>query len=196
MKIDLKKNLKELAARSEAITEFAAATWVGPSGMNAKGQRPEDNWRRGAGVGLLVGGAPSAILTQPLASAAAREGVIYRKRDAAKDSLRMGVGTVGGAMAGGTAGMAAQLFIPKLRGRAGAYAPLVGQLAGVTAGLFGGYKWAKGANRDRINDAKLDRMKTKMASAYIANEIKRQAAAGATEGSISYDQVLKKTKGQ
>jgi len=181
---NLKPVLRELAARSEKLTELAAS-WVGPSGMNAKGQRPEDNWGRAAGMGILVGGAPGAVLTQPLASASAKEGVIYRKRDAATDSLRLGAGGVGGALAGGMAGLAAQRFIPRLHGRAGAYAPVIGNLAGMAAGLVGGYKWAKGANDGRIKDAKLDRMKTKMASAYISDQIKKQIAKGQTEGTIS-----------
>ena len=162
---NLKPALRELAARSEQITELAS--WVGPSGMNSKGQRPEDNWGRAAGVGLLVGGAPGAILTQPLAAQASREGVVYGKRDAAKDSLRMSGGAFAGSLAGSLAGLGAQRFIPKLHGRAGAYAPIVGSLAGMAGGLLGGYKWAKGANTDRINEAKMDRMKTKMASAYV-----------------------------
>jgi hypothetical protein len=170
---NLKPALRELAARSEQITELAAPAWVGPSGMNSKGQRPEGNWGRAAGMGLLVGGAPGAILTQPLAATAAREGVIYRKRDAATDALRTSFGGIAGSLAGKAAGIAAQRFIPGL-GRAGAYAPLAGSLAGVAGGLYGGYQWAKGANNSRIGEAKMDRMKTKMASAYVNDQIKKR----------------------
>lgn len=176
---NLKLQLRELAARSERVVELAS-NWVGPSGVNSKGQRPEDNWRRGAGMGFLIGGAPGAILTQPLASKSAENKVIYRKRDAAGDSARMGVGSLGGGIVGAASGLAAQRFIPQLHGRVGAVVPLAATLAGSLAGLGAGYKWAKGANENRINEARVDRVKTGMASAYLNDQMKKRNARTAT----------------
>jgi hypothetical protein len=167
---NLKLQLRELAARSERVVELAS-NWVGPSGVNSKGQRPEDNWRRGAGMGLLIGGVPGAILTQPLASKSAENKVIYRKRDAATDSLRIAGGGLAGGMLGSVAGRLAA------RGSAGpSLLPLVGNIAGLGAGLFGGYKWAKGASENRINEARVDRVKTGMASAYLNDQMKKRNA--------------------
>jgi hypothetical protein len=176
--MNLKLQLRELAARSERVVELAN-NWVGPSGMNAKGQRPEDNWKRSAGMGLLVGGAPGALLTQRNAAASRDAGVIYRKRDAAADSGRVVTGGLAGGLVGAAAGLGAQRFIPKLHGKLGTFVPLAGTIAGNLAGLAGGYAWANKAGDRRIAEARIDRAKTKMATAYMVDQMKKRQAAAA-----------------
>lgn len=160
LETNLKPALRELAARSERIVELAAS-WVGPSGMNAKGQRPEDNWKRAAGMGLLGGGPIGVFVSQPLAARADRSNVIYRKRDAGVDALKVAaIGTAGqvvGSLAANRAGL----------GKKGAIASALG---GMALGSFGGYSWAKRSNERRIAEANLDRKKTRMAAAWMAQQ--------------------------
>jgi hypothetical protein len=144
---DAKLALKELAAQA-VLVELAA---------NAKGQRPEDNWKRAAGMGFLVGGPTGMILTQPNANESERAGVVYGKRNAAGDVLRTGVGAAGGSIAGNIAGMATGgAFSKNARAIHGADMgkvmrhAQVGNLAGGVAGLGLGYLWARKANKGRI----------------------------------------------
>lgn len=140
---DAKLALKELAARA-VLVELAA---------NA--QRPEDNWKRAGGMGFLVGGPTGMLLTQPNANESERAGVVYRKRDAAGDVGRVVGGTYAGAIGGSLGGAAAGGAFSKA-GHAGAdlskiaRRTQIGGLAGVAAGLGGGYLWARKANKGRI----------------------------------------------
>jgi len=138
----------ELNAILSDVIEFRA---------NEYGQRPEDNWKRAAGIGVLTGGLPGALLTQPNASEAMRAGKVYRKRDAFTDSLRIGTGTavggLGGALAGyGIAGggFTKAAIADTARMTRGMRGAPVGQLAGAVAGLGSGYLWARHANKARL----------------------------------------------
>lgn len=142
-----KGRLKELAAKA-ALVELDSIP-------NAKGQKPEDNWKRAAGIGLLVGGPTGVLLTQPNANESARAGVVYGKRNAAGDVMRTTAGITGGSFAGQLGGMASAGVFSK-GGHAGADMGKImrhvqiGNLAGVTVGLGGGYMWARHANKTRI----------------------------------------------
>lgn len=102
-------------AEREGLAEFYfAVSSREDTRKNKKGQSPRGNLARGAGVGYLTGGVPGGAVGGINASRARKAGVVYRKRDAAKDGGVTTAGSVAGAVAGaGSAALTRGKFVNK-----------------------------------------------------------------------------------
>jgi hypothetical protein len=114
------ESLIELNAKLDEVIEF-----VTPD-ERRKGQTPENNMRRGIGIGLLGGSWPGAIAGGQDAAKFRREGVVYRKRDVFGNAL-------GGAVAGLGASAGGQLALLTKAGRR-----LTGKVGSLTTGIGSG----------------------------------------------------------
>lgn len=102
-------------AEREGLAEFYFAVSSREyTRKNKKGQSPRGNLARGAGVGYLTGGGPGVAVGGINATRAQNAGVVYRKRDAAKDGGVTTAGALAGSVAGaGSAAMTQRKFVNK-----------------------------------------------------------------------------------
>lgn len=102
-------------AEREGLAEFYfAVSSREDTRKNKKGQSPRGNLARGAGVGYLTGGVPGVAVGGINASRARNAGVVYRKRDAAKDGGVTTAGGFAGSVAGaGSAALTRRKFVNK-----------------------------------------------------------------------------------
>lgn len=119
-------NMIELNAHLDGLIQLEDLT----GRSNKKGQRPEDNVRRGVGIGLIGGGPSGAVMGGLEADKYRKAGVILRKRDVIGHDAVGGLTSVVG---GGVGQLLGHLHSPKARVIGGVTGTLAGYVAGRTA---------------------------------------------------------------
>lgn len=135
--------LTELNARLDQILQFD--------------QTPENNTRRGVGIGLLGGGLTGAIRGKYDADRFANRGLVYKKRDALGHSVG---GAVAGALVGNVATKAAIL--------SGKVSPIAGSVIGAGLGTGAAILSQKGLATRTLRKREAERMDAAKASKQLS----------------------------